>query len=61
VALPAPEPLNIDEFWRRFVRLVGRLSREKAHADVVLVIRDGSIKFIRVDRSLMPGALPPAE
>jgi hypothetical protein len=35
--------------------------KEKAHADVILVMRDGIVQFVRVDRSLRPGALPSVE
>lgn len=61
MAATAHEPLNLDEFWRRYSRLVGRLIKEKAHADVVLVMRDGVIQFIRIDRSLRPAMLPATE
>jgi len=61
VAVSPSESLNLDDFWRRFSRLVGRLMKEHAHCEVVLTLQDGVIQLVRVNRSFRPGALPPAE
>ena len=58
MAAVAPDALSIDDFWRRYMRLVARLAKEKAHVDVVIVMRDGVIQFIRTDRSFRPSTLP---
>lgn len=52
------EPLNLEMFWRLYTRLVGRLLTEKAHAEVVLIIQEGAIRQVRVNRSYLPRDLP---
>ena len=42
----------------RLQRLVLGLQVEHAHANIVLVMQDGVLKQVRVDRSYLPGALP---
>ncbi len=57
LAAPAT-PVDAASFWARFQRLVAGLQIEHAHANVVLIIQDGTIKQVRVDRSFLPGSLP---
>lgn len=52
------EPLNFGSFWSLFGRLVARLGREKAHAEVVIIMHDGCISQVRVNRSYLPNTLP---
>lgn len=45
-------------FWRLFTKLVQALLKERAHAEVILTIRDGKIQLVRINRSYQPGNLP---
>lgn len=45
-------------FWRLYERLVLRLSKERAHAEVVLIVHEGSIRQVRINRSYLPANLP---
>jgi hypothetical protein len=58
VAPGQTEPLNIEEFWRRFSRMVGKLIASHAHAEIVIIMQDGQIRQTRVNRSYRPADLP---
>ena len=49
-----PEEKGFGIFWRLFGFVVGRLVSERAHAEVVIVLADGKIQRIRVNRSFLP-------
>lgn len=59
MGLAAP-PATVDPgvFWMRLQRLILGLQVEHAHANIVLVMQDGVLRQVRVDRSFLPGALP---
>jgi hypothetical protein len=50
--------LNLGTFWGLFGKLIARLAREHAHAEVVLIMHEGQIKQVRVNRSYLPENLP---
>jgi hypothetical protein len=58
VAPTQTEPLNFQTFWSLLARLVTRQMRERAHAEIVLIIQDGNIRQVRVNRSYLPANLP---
>lgn len=41
-------------FWR----LVTQLVTSRAHADVIITLKDGRVQLIRVNQSLLPEQLP---
>lgn len=53
-----PQELNLSAFWGLFAKLVGRLGRERAHAEIVLIMHEGQIRQVRVNRSYLPQDLP---
>jgi hypothetical protein len=42
-------------FWRLFGLVVSRLIGERAHAEVVLVMAEGKLQRVRINRSFLPG------
>lgn len=52
------EPLNLEVFWRLYGKLVTRLMRERAHAEVVILMRAGDLTQVRINRSYLPRDLP---
>lgn len=55
---PAPEPVNFETFGVKLLRLLARLVGERAHVEVVIVIAQGTVQRVRVNRSFLPAALP---
>jgi hypothetical protein len=45
-------------FGRLFLSLVAKLMREHAHAEVVIIIAEGNLRQVRVNRSFLPTDLP---
>jgi hypothetical protein len=52
--LHAPLP----PFAVKLLKLVGRLVAEKAHAQVIVNVRDGKIQFFTVTQTYQPDNLP---
>lgn len=52
------DPLNFGVFWSLLGKLVARMMKEHAHAEVVLIMHEGSIRQVRINRSYLPGNLP---
>lgn len=52
------DPLDIGLFWRLLSRLVGKLMEQHAHAEVVLIMQEGKIRQVRINRSYLPANLP---
>lgn len=52
------DPLNFGTFWSLLGKLVVRLMKERAHGEIVLILQEGSIQRIRINRSYLPGNLP---
>lgn len=52
------QSVDLALFWRLFTKLVGALLKERAHAEISIVIRDGSVQIVRVNRTFQPSNLP---
>ena len=48
----------LKKFAADLLGLIGRRLRQKAHTQVIIVIRDGKIQFFREDRTYLPNELP---
>lgn len=53
--MQAPPAVN---FWTALGRLVAQLLDERAHVQVVLTLKDGSIQLVAVNRTFLPSDLP---
>jgi hypothetical protein len=47
-----------ETFWMRLRKLVTRLVVERAHVEIVLVLQDGKLVRVRINRNFQPGDLP---
>jgi len=56
VATPTVNPM--EKIVRGILKMLGRLIQEKAHASIVIVVRDGKVQFIKEDRTYLPENLP---
>jgi len=45
-------------FWARLGRFVLHLLRVKAHAEIIIVIQDGTIHRVRVNQNFLPADVP---
>lgn len=52
-----PTP-SLAVFASQLARLLAALQAEHAHGQVVIVLKDGQIQIVHVNRSFMPGDLP---
>ena len=50
--------MNFPRFMERLTKLIGRLAGSKAHAEIVVTIQDGTVKYVRVNRGFLPDDLP---
>lgn len=50
--------MDLIGFLRLFGGVVHQLVKQKAHVDLTLSLRDGQIKFVRIDRTYLPQNLP---
>ena len=48
----------MEKIVRGILKMLGRLIQEKAHASIVIVVRDGKVQFIKEDRTYLPENLP---
>jgi hypothetical protein len=48
----------LGQFAKGLLTLIQQRLREKAHTQLVIVIRDGHIQLIREDRTYLPDNLP---
>jgi hypothetical protein len=53
---PAANPL--EKIVQGVLKMLGRLLKERAHASIVIVVRDGKVQFIKEDRTYLPENLP---
>lgn len=54
--------LSVEKFFVGYRHLLERLMREHMHGEVTLVIQDGVIRSVRVNRTYLPAVLvPPGE
>ena len=54
---PPEPPLNIKVFWEMFSRMVGRHLQERAHAEITLVLQEGSVRIVRINRTYRPDSI----
>lgn len=47
-------PVGIVQFMQGLNREIALLLAQKAHADVVITVRNGTIELVRVNRSWLP-------
>ena len=50
--------MNLPAFWSIFTKVVGGLIGQKAHAEVILTLHDGQIRFVKINRTYTPENLP---
>lgn len=55
---PVQQPTGIAVFLRMFERIVLRLLGDRAHADIILTVKDGKVQLVRINQSYLPDALP---
>ena len=51
-------PASLPPFATKLLKLLGRLIASKAHAQVVITIRDGKVQFIGVNQTYVPDSIP---
>jgi len=56
--VPAPINNPLEKVVRGVLKMLGRLIQEKAHASIVIVVRDGKVQLIKEDRTYLPENLP---
>jgi hypothetical protein len=56
MATPTVNPL--EKTIQGILKLLGKLLRERAHAQLVITVRDGKIQLIDERRSFLPENLP---
>ena len=56
--MPAPINNPLEKVVRGVLKMLGRLIQEKAHASIVIVVRDGKVQLIKEDRTYLPENLP---
>jgi hypothetical protein len=56
MAMPAANPM--EKFVRALLKTLGRLIQEKAHAEIIIVVRDGKVQLVRENRTFLPENLP---
>jgi hypothetical protein len=54
----APAVTTLPPFAQKILRLVAVLVGSKAHARVIITIRDGKVQYIGVDQTYTPETLP---
>ena len=60
VARPPVPLVDFGVFWNLVGHLVTRIIKEKGHGEVSIVVRDGRLQYVKVDRTFLPGSLPEA-
>jgi hypothetical protein len=58
MAGPAPALAPLPPFAQKLLRLIGRLVASKAHARVIVTIRDGKVQYIGLDQTFTPENMP---
>jgi hypothetical protein len=58
MSTPAAPTPGINVFWAMLGRVIAKMLGERAHADIIITIKDGSVQMVRVNRSYLPGSLP---
>jgi hypothetical protein len=58
MAAQQPNLSALPPFATKLLKLIGRLIAGKAHAQVIITIRDGKVQFIGVNHTYLPDNLP---
>lgn len=56
--MASPLGNQLPPFAVKLLKLIGRLISDKAHAQVIVTIRDGKVQFIGVNQTYVPDNLP---
>lgn len=57
--MPAPGlHAPLPPFAMKLLKLIGQLVASKAHAQVIVTIRDGKVQFVGVNHTYLPDNLP---
>jgi len=56
--VPAQAPSSIQILGSIVWRVVTQLCGARAHADVIITIKDGRVQFVRVNQTFLPEQLP---
>lgn len=51
-------PAQLDKIARNILLMLGHLIRERAHAQIVITVREGEIQLIDERRTYLPQNLP---
>lgn len=55
---PAAPRAGFDVWWVLLGKIVRKLMAERAHGDVVIILKDGAIQRVNIQTSYLPDALP---
>lgn len=55
---PAQPPTSLQVLGSIVWRVVTTLASARAHADVIITIKDGRVQFVRVNQTFLPEQLP---
>jgi hypothetical protein len=58
MANPPAALAPLPPFAQKLLRLIGRLVASKAHARVIITIRDGKVQYIALDQTFTPDNMP---
>jgi hypothetical protein len=53
------KPTTFQQFWAALATNVLRLLANKAHCNVTITLKNGTIQNVRFDQSFLPGDVPP--
>ena len=53
-----PDQVPFSAFWSILGKLVSFMVTRKAHAEIILIIRDGAIQRVNVHQSYLPANIP---
>lgn len=51
--------IPLQQFWANLGHMVAELLKQRAHVNIVIVIKDGAIQQVRRDQSYLPENIPP--
>jgi hypothetical protein len=55
---PGPAQPTVTGFWQTLGRMFAALLASRAHADLVVTVRDGKVQLVRIDQRYLPTDLP---
>ncbi len=53
-----PQQPSVTSFWTALGRMFANLLARRAHADLVITVRDGKVQLVRVDQRYLPTDIP---